>query len=287
MSVRSAQSAIIREPRYLSRWWWPVAFFSTLCWLWIAWQALFPGVADPVAPVAPHAVAPPGPAVIEAAPQPLAPAAPPVDALALLIAARRVEAPSANGQSKTMAEAAEKASAYVNFASLAARTDPEGLYQAAVWAWACANASAADASLRCVDERLREPGFDDSLLLAAAAAGHVAALGEWTRRHPGEWMSQAAPDGRLALRDAVFALASRGSLSALQAMKTWCSGESACVGGARTGDALAVVQIQISQQRADWSDAYATYLTGTEAEKAQAVVQGTQIREALLLEPHA
>lgn len=204
-----------------------------------------------------------------------------VDVLTLLVALRSAPFVARSAAlSNNLFEASQRAAAYPNFASLAARTDGEGLFEAAAWAMACSMRPLPDRQLRCTDERLREKTYADALLFNAAMTGHPAAVLEWIGRHPVDWVERRLPNGDM-FRDRLFALAAHGDVQAMEAIKQWCALPSICVDGPFVQNVLTVLQIQLA--RKDWDSAYTNDLQGDVVDRKKAVERGTQLRQTLSL----
>ncbi|KWN80133.1 hypothetical protein [Burkholderia ubonensis] len=199
----------------------------------------------------PVSLSPAASAPVAAAPMPVpapsAVAGPPAGALDVLAELTRPHmtpyVPRTPSQSKTLADALQRAIAYPVFEAFLSRHDPEGLIEAAAWATACQREVMPD-SARCNDARLHEPGYADKLLTAAAAAGQPGAIIELAHRYPLMW-STIPLDGGVMLDDAVFVLGSHGDVTALALLRQLCTVPDACRDAPFTRDVLTVMVMRL------------------------------------------
>ncbi|SDI25040.1 hypothetical protein [Paraburkholderia phenazinium] len=213
--------------------------------------------------------------------EPAAFAHPGIDVLARLESAARSSTAAQSGPntSETLTEALQRALSYPDFSALAARSDPEGLVEAAAWADACERGalSAQDEGLRCGDVKLHGASYADDLLKKAADAGQPAAVLALADRYPDQWLEIPLPSGEM-LGDRVFTLAAHAYPAALAMLSQLCSAPEVCANGLLTRNVLALLQLGMSETGT--SDA-GQYLTGTESEQRAATDRAAQLRAAL------
>jgi len=204
-----------------------------------------------------------------------------IDVLAQLESAGRsgTAVQSGPGISNTLSEALQRALSYPDFSALVARSDPEGLAEAAAWADACERGvlSAQEEGLRCGDVKLHGARYADDLLKKAADASQPAAVLTLADRYPDQWLGIPLPSGDM-LGDRVFALAARANPAALAMLSQLCSVPDACVNGLLARNVLALLQLGTSETgTSDTSQ----YLTGTQSDQSAAAERAAQLRAAL------
>ncbi|MGH8778494.1 hypothetical protein [Paraburkholderia sp.] len=214
------------------------------------------------------------------------PASPPVAAHTAIDALARLEKAHANAlppdvanASQTFDEALQHALSYPAFDALDGRSDPEGLFEAAAWANACARSTlpAQDRALRCGDARLRDPHYADMLLRKAAEAGQPAATLTLASRYPAQWMDVPLGDDDT-LGEHIFTLAAHGNGSALAMITQWCAASDACTDTRLTRNTLALLQLGL--YKTGTSDA-SQYLTGDANERRAATDRAGALRKLL------
>lgn len=214
-------------------------------------------------------------------PEPSASAHAGIDVLARLESAARSETAVQLGAntSNTLTDALQRALSYPDFSALAARSDPEGLVEAAAWADACERGALSDQEegLRCGDVKLHGERYADDLLKKAADAGQPAAVLALADRYRDQWLEIPLSSGGM-LGDRIFTLAARANPAALAMLSQLCAAPDACVNGLLTRNVLALLQLSMSETGT--SDA-GQYLTGTESDQRAAVDRTAQLRAAL------
>lgn len=205
------------------------------------------------------------------------PARKPIDALNRLVAAHELTFHAVgSGASSSLGEAMERAMSYRQFSTLASRTDSEGLFEAALWAEACARGTLAaqDAALRCSDPQLRDLSYADVLLERAADSGHPAAIMTLAILQRTQLADIVFRNGDT-LIDRVFALASRANASALTLVIQYCAVPNACADEPLTQNVLMLLQQHAANPALPGVE---SNLVGDPAERRAAIDRESELR---------
>ncbi|MFM0069158.1 hypothetical protein [Paraburkholderia aspalathi] len=172
-----------------------------------------------------------------------------VDVLAQLEAAHATPyVPNSTSQSTSLPEAFQRAMRTPAFDSLAGRTDPEGLFEAAAWAMACLQGEMPDAVIRCSDGRLRDPRYAEGMMARAAGAGQPGAILELAMRYPTQWNTISLDSGVM-LEDAIYMLARHGDMRALDQLRQWCTAGNHCRDPLLTRNVLMLLMLRVPGDR--------------------------------------